>query len=101
MNPAMQLVLGYLLFLGIFSTIFWHRLFGGWQALLWGNLLASAYWAPLGLIRLETVARRHHERQQRMMARIKETADKAHQIAADTHREVTGQEHPLAPGQET
>jgi voltage-gated potassium channel len=41
---------------------------------------------------------RHGKRISAELAEIRALAEKAHRISADTHRELTGTEHPDAPG---
>jgi hypothetical protein len=85
-----RLVIAYVIVLAVLSVVFRRIFFNGWMALLWGNLIASAYWAPIALIRLESVAQRHHNLQMAIQQRHL-------RIAADTHKQLTGIAHPLDP----
>jgi hypothetical protein len=51
----------YLLGLVVFC-IWQHKvLFGGWDGIVVGNLIASAIWAPLALIHVERLQIKHHK----------------------------------------
>lgn len=52
---------GYLILLAIFTFIEHKVLVGGWQGIIVGNLLANAYWAPLGLLHFDRLSRQHHK----------------------------------------
>lgn len=70
--------------------IHWLRLL--WDS-LWPNMFAPSLitLAWVGILHLRTRLRLH---------RVQATADAAHQIAADTHKHLTGQDHPAAPAKE-
>jgi hypothetical protein len=61
-----QKALRYLLYaylIGLTIFCIWQRkvLFGGWEGIVVGNLIASAIWAPLALIHVERLQIKHHK----------------------------------------
>jgi hypothetical protein len=52
---------GYGILLVVFTIVNHKVLIDGWNGIIVGNLLASAYWAPLGIIHLDNLARKHHK----------------------------------------
>lgn len=50
----------YIAALGVFCLIQHRTLFAWPQGIVTGNLLASAIWAPLAVVHLDRLARRHH-----------------------------------------
>ena len=50
----------YILGLIGFCAIFFNTLFAWPAGIVTGNLLASAIWAPLAVVHLDRLARRHH-----------------------------------------
>lgn len=62
MNKTILIVLFvlYLLGLAIFCLIFHATLFAWPTGIVTGNLIASAIWAPLAVIHLDRLARKHH-----------------------------------------
>src|ERR1700691_5104089 len=62
MNKKILVVLFilYLVGLGIFCLVFHATLFAWPAGIVTGNLIASAIWAPLAVVHLDRLARKHH-----------------------------------------
>lgn len=57
----------YVLGLAVFCGVFHHTLFEWPSGIVTGNLLASAIWAPLAVVHLDRLARKHHREHMRLM----------------------------------
>lgn len=56
----------YVLGLAIFCGVFHATLFAWPAGIVTGNLLASAIWAPLAVVHLDQLARKHHKEHMRL-----------------------------------
>lgn len=57
----------YVLALAVFCGVFHSTLFAWPSGIVTGNLLASAIWAPLAVVHLDRLARKHHRQHMALM----------------------------------
>ncbi len=57
----------YIIGLTVFCVVFHRTLFMWPSGIVTGNLLASAIWAPLAVVHLDRLARKHHRQHMALM----------------------------------
>ena len=66
-NVLTALFVVYVLGLAVFCGVFHSTLFAWPSGIVTGNLLASAIWAPLAVVHLDRLARKHHRQHMALM----------------------------------